>query len=491
MANFNGINLMDSNPMGSIAHLATELVPDLRAMASYSWWVYKGNRNALRSLNAILTRRWMTWLELMITDLEPSAAQTYGARRRNPDVKAEGPLLPTVAMVRQRYEVMGLELGVVEEGAQAGRQTFKKFREAGSARKYQIDKLRILEKAFGLHPGHSLFEDEYRAHKLSLYGCIVMSPTSNQAALEPSSSALISRIHLSDNPNSYEEWSVWISNHLRRKKCLDVTTVGIPALLAIYEAALVTPSTSQATSAGAKISPAAPRALTSAQQGLVDIYTLDLEAKDDKAAELINNTITGSQMKIIKNCVSAHEMWTALRIHHTKGAEARFIQLVPVIFRSTFTRSNTSNFKSFVSNFLNAVEEISTMGVPLPGFAQAALLVHSLPPEWESIASSLTTDLTLATDIDSFIAVLYAQVDRKMASSSTTHGAERHAYGGIESALAMSAQSHDHSKVHCKSCNVMGHSSKWAGCPSLKKAQAVKEEAAKAMFVNSAFCHSL
>ncbi|SGY77336.1 BQ5605_C005g03608 [Microbotryum silenes-dioicae] len=318
-----------------------------------------------------------------------------------------------------------------------------------------------------------------------------MSPTSNQAALEPSSSALISRIHLSDNPNSYEEWSVWISNHLRRKKCLDVTTVGIPALLAIYEAALVTPSTSQATSAGAKISPAAPRALTSAQQGLVDIYTLDLEAKDDKAAELINNTITGSQMKIIKNCVSAHEMWTALRIHHTKGAEARFIQLVPVIFRSTFTRSNTSNFKSFVSNFLNAVEEISTMGVPLPGFAQAALLVHSLPPEWESIASSLTTDLTLATDIDSFIAVLYAQVDRKMASSSTTHGAERHAYGGIESALAMSAQSHDHSKVHCKSCNVMGHSSKWAGCPSLKKAQAVKEEAAKAMFVNSAFCHSL
>ncbi|SGY77439.1 BQ5605_C005g03639 [Microbotryum silenes-dioicae] len=153
------------NPMGSIAHLATELVPDLRATASYSWWVYKGNRNALRSLNPFLTRRWTTWLELMITDLEPSAAQTYGARRRNPDVKAEGPLLPTVAMVRQRYEVMGLELGVVEEGAQAGRQTLKKFREAGSARKYQIDKLRILEKAIGLHPGHSLFEDKYWAHK--------------------------------------------------------------------------------------------------------------------------------------------------------------------------------------------------------------------------------------------------------------------------------------------------------------------------------------
>ncbi|SCZ99308.1 BZ3500_MvSof-1268-A1-R1_Chr7-2g09478 [Microbotryum saponariae] len=77
---------------------------------------------------------------------------------------ANGPLLPTVAMARQRYEVMGLELGVVEEGAQAGRQTFKKFRVAGSARKYQVDKLRILEKAIGLHPGHSLFEDEYRAH---------------------------------------------------------------------------------------------------------------------------------------------------------------------------------------------------------------------------------------------------------------------------------------------------------------------------------------
>ncbi|SGY57050.1 BQ5605_C006g04214 [Microbotryum silenes-dioicae] len=306
-------------------------------------------------------------------------------------------------------------------------------------------------------------------------------PNELPAALEPSSSPFTSRIHLSNNPNSYEEWSVWISNHLRRKKCLDVTTVGIPALLAIYEAALVTPSTSQATSAGAKISPAAPRTLTSAQQGLVNIYTLDLEAKDDKAAELINNTITGSQMRIIKNCVSAHELWTALRIHHTKGAEARFIQLVPVIFRSTFTRSNTSNFKSFISNFLNTVEEISTMGVPLPGFAQAALLVHSLPPEWESIASSLTTDLTLATDINSFIAVLYTQVDRKMALSSTTNGAERHAYGGIEFALAMSAQSHDHSKVHCKSCNIMGHSSKWAGCPFLKKAQAVKEEAAKAM----------
>ncbi|SGY18707.1 BQ5605_C014g07449 [Microbotryum silenes-dioicae] len=77
---------------------------------------------------------------------------------------ANGRLLPIVAMVRQRYEVMGLELGVVEEGAQAGRQTCKKIREAGSARKYQIDKLRILEKAIGLHPGHSLF-DEYRAHK--------------------------------------------------------------------------------------------------------------------------------------------------------------------------------------------------------------------------------------------------------------------------------------------------------------------------------------
>ncbi|SGY43265.1 BQ5605_C001g00007 [Microbotryum silenes-dioicae] len=104
------------NPMGSIAHLATELVPDLRATASYSW--------------------------------------------RNPDVNAEGLLLPTVAMARQRYEVMGLEEGVVEEGGQAARQTFKKFWEASSARKYQIDKLRILEKV-----RHSLFEDEYRAHK--------------------------------------------------------------------------------------------------------------------------------------------------------------------------------------------------------------------------------------------------------------------------------------------------------------------------------------
>ncbi|SGZ34754.1 BQ5605_C075g12915 [Microbotryum silenes-dioicae] len=111
------------NPMGSIAHLATELVPDLRAPASYSWWVYKGNRNALRSFNAILTRRWTTSLEL--DDYRPRAI-----------------------CCANRYEVMGLELGVVEEGAQAGRQTFKKFREAGSARKW-----------------HSLFEDEYRAHK--------------------------------------------------------------------------------------------------------------------------------------------------------------------------------------------------------------------------------------------------------------------------------------------------------------------------------------
>ncbi|KDE04613.1 hypothetical protein MVLG_04992 [Microbotryum lychnidis-dioicae p1A1 Lamole] len=68
-------------------------------------------------------------------------------------------------MARQRYEFMGLEEGAVEEGGQAARQTFKKFWEASSARKYQIDKLRILEKANGLHPGHSLFEDEYRAHK--------------------------------------------------------------------------------------------------------------------------------------------------------------------------------------------------------------------------------------------------------------------------------------------------------------------------------------
>ncbi|KDE06033.1 hypothetical protein MVLG_03587 [Microbotryum lychnidis-dioicae p1A1 Lamole] len=72
---------------------------------------------------------------------------------------------PRAICCANRYEVMDLELGVVEEGAQAGRQTFKKFREAGSARKYQIDKLRILEKAIGLHPGHSLLEDEYRAHK--------------------------------------------------------------------------------------------------------------------------------------------------------------------------------------------------------------------------------------------------------------------------------------------------------------------------------------
>ncbi|SGZ06369.1 BQ5605_C031g10936 [Microbotryum silenes-dioicae] len=72
---------------------------------------------------------------------------------------------PRAICCANRYEVMGLELGVVEEGAQAGRQTFKKFREAGSARKCQFDKLRILEKAFSLHPGHSLFEDEYRAHK--------------------------------------------------------------------------------------------------------------------------------------------------------------------------------------------------------------------------------------------------------------------------------------------------------------------------------------
>ncbi|SGY32646.1 BQ5605_C002g01392 [Microbotryum silenes-dioicae] len=85
------------NPMGSIAHLATELVPDLRATASYSWW-------AMEDLAGIDDYR------------------------------------PRAICCANRYEVMGLELGVVEEGAQAGRQTFKKFREAGSARKYQIDK---------------------------------------------------------------------------------------------------------------------------------------------------------------------------------------------------------------------------------------------------------------------------------------------------------------------------------------------------------------
>ncbi|SGY19620.1 BQ5605_C014g07705 [Microbotryum silenes-dioicae] len=34
-----------------------------------------------------------------------------------------------------------------------------------------------------------------------------------------------------------------------------------------------------------------------------------------------------------------------------------------------------------VREVLNAIQEIDAMGVKLPGFAVAALLIHSLPPE--------------------------------------------------------------------------------------------------------------
>ncbi|KDE06592.1 hypothetical protein MVLG_03088 [Microbotryum lychnidis-dioicae p1A1 Lamole] len=164
------------------------------------------------------------------------------------------------------------------------------------------------------------------------------------------------KIYLSNTPNAYREWSIWVSNNLRLDDLLDVTTLGIPAVLEIRKAGLLTPpATSQPSTSGggedtSTSAPAAPT-LSAKDAEKLRLHALVLKSKDAKAWRLIKNYLHRNQMAIIKNCTSAFAMWQALYIHHS----TRFMQLVPVIFRSTFSRPG--NFRSFVLNSTNAVEE--------------------------------------------------------------------------------------------------------------------------------------
>ncbi|SCZ97576.1 BZ3500_MvSof-1268-A1-R1_Chr4-3g07261 [Microbotryum saponariae] len=120
-----------------------------------------------------------------------------------------------------------------------------------------------------------------------------MSPSNHLAALEEATETVSYKIYLSNTLSSYEEWLIWISNNLRLDDLLDVTTLGIPAILEDFQAGMLTPpAASQPSTSGDEenTSPSASAAPTpsAADAEAIRLRALVLKGINAKASRLIS-----------------------------------------------------------------------------------------------------------------------------------------------------------------------------------------------------------
>ena len=111
--------------------------------------------------------------------------------------------------------------------------------------------------------------------------------------------------------------------------------------------------------------------------------------KDDKALALITLNIHPKNFRIIKDCASAYDAWSALKATHTKCGPASLVSLFKRLV--TLRISEGQRMQEHIDCFMDLCDQLSTMKLELPEVCLSVLLLVSLGEAYESFVVAMSS----------------------------------------------------------------------------------------------------
>ncbi|SGY29905.1 BQ5605_C002g01094 [Microbotryum silenes-dioicae] len=255
------------------------------------------------------------------------------------------------------------------------------------------------------------------------------------------------RLYLKDT-KGYKSWASKAYLNLRGDVLWDVVIHSVDSLVADYRSTLVS---ANATASGSAPSADVLPTLTSVQiADKVAAFRDKADRRNELACKFLANALSEEQMGHCEHLDSAKDTWDTLKRIHSLSQSSRTMDLL-----------------SFVNTVKITMIDFKNLDGPLPNWLFAAMLVRSLPDQYDSIVGNLASDVDIHMDWNAFYPKLLVNVElaesRNRQKASLSDGIVDD--GSLVARISTTAPK-DYSKSYCSRCKVHGHERGWRLCPS-------------------------
>ncbi|SGY12191.1 BQ5605_C011g06419 [Microbotryum silenes-dioicae] len=321
------------------------------------------------------------------------------------------------------------------------------------------------------------------------------------SASEPNShNGAGNRLYLKDT-KGYKSWASKAYLDLRGDALWDVVIHSVDSLVADYRSTFVS---ANATASAAPVEPASPAlsgsggrsgsapsadvlpTLTSVQiADKVAAFRDKANRRNELACKFLANALSEEQMGHCEHFDSAKDIWDTLKGIHSLGQSSRTMDLLSVLmqpytgdipFKEFVNKGQRSRGTCGIGKLARAWRgagwrqmaiDFKNLGAPLPNWLFAAMLVRSLPDQYNSIVGNLASDVDIHMDWNAFYPKLLMNVE--LAESRNRQKASLSDRIVDDSSLVARISTtapKNYSKSYCSRCKVHGHERGWRLCPS-------------------------
>lgn len=168
-------------------------------------------------------------------------------------------------------------------------------------------------------------------------------------------------------------------------------------------------------------------------------------AQDGKARAIIGLSIDDSQTCHVINAASAHEMWTALKRHHTRSTLATKIHVLKKLIRKQLPENG--NMAEHLAEITQLHNRLASMGDPLKDYWLVAIILSSLNDSYDGLITALESRPEADLTLDYVKGKLMDEWRRRE---------DRSDCGGAEKALKISEKVKHEKKPKVKVCHYCG-----------------------------------
>ncbi|SGZ29191.1 BQ5605_C055g12643 [Microbotryum silenes-dioicae] len=186
--------------------------------------------------------------------------------------------------------------------------------------------------------------------------------------------------------------------------------------------------------------------------------------RNELACKFFANALSEEQMGHCEHLDSAKDIWDTLKVIHSLGQSSCTMDLLSVLMQP-YT-GDIIPFKDIVNKVKIAMIDFKNLCAPLPNWKLfAAMLVRSLPDQYDSIVGNLASDVDVHMDWNAFYPTMNVELaksrNRQKASLS-----DRIVDDSSFVACISTTAPKDYFKSYCSRCKVHGHKRGWRLCPS-------------------------
>ncbi|SGY20476.1 BQ5605_C016g08069 [Microbotryum silenes-dioicae] len=252
------------------------------------------------------------------------------------------------------------------------------------------------------------------------------------SASEPDSHnrAGMNRLYLKDT-KGYKSWASKAYLNLRGDALWDVVIHSVDSLVADYR------------SGSAPSADVLPTRTSVQTADKVAAFRDKANRRNELACKFLANALSEEQMGHCEHLDTAKDIWDTLKGIHSLGQSSRTMDLLSVLMQPY------------------------TGDIPFKGFRQQAMLVRSLPDQYDSIVGNFASDVDIHMDWNAFYPKLLMNVE--LAESRNRQKASLSDRIVDDSSLVARISTtapKDYSKSYCSRCKVHGYERGWRLCTS-------------------------